>query len=372
MIRRIALTLATAISAIFVASSAADAQVEVDFPLGIGLRLPQYDRVNGLSLPYGPSVIFGDEKVVLVPIVTYRSNLGKFDPSFAAHVRIDTVFSLKLTGQRGTFSNENWIRQDILNSVWGLLFGIDTRNYYRADRGDARLSMRLANSSVEATTYAGVQFENAWSTGHRLGENREPFSFVGNKSVKNGFRRPNPVIDRGHISSGLAGTEVRFKNDRLTYTAAAQAEYGFKSPLGGSFTQMSMINEVQLQTFAGQQLELFGRILTTVGDSTPLQRYSYIGGSGTLSTIDQLELGGDRTYYFSALYKVPLPVPPAPFLGTPWIAPVFEMGAADVRKFGLPTQALGGRIGAGFIWLQYQKDLRTHQNVISGGVRFPQ
>ena len=43
----------------------------ISLPLGIGLRIPSYDRVNGLTLPWGPQLATSDESVevnALVPI----------------------------------------------------------------------------------------------------------------------------------------------------------------------------------------------------------------------------------------------------------------------------------------------------------------
>ena len=35
----------------------------ITLPLGIGLRIPSYDRVNGLSLPWGPVISLADDHV---------------------------------------------------------------------------------------------------------------------------------------------------------------------------------------------------------------------------------------------------------------------------------------------------------------------
>lgn len=53
----------------------------ISLPLGIGLRTPSYDRVNGVTIPWGPRLELGDEKLQLDALVSYRSNLGNWDPS---------------------------------------------------------------------------------------------------------------------------------------------------------------------------------------------------------------------------------------------------------------------------------------------------
>ncbi|HZK78367.1 MAG TPA: hypothetical protein VFC35_05615, partial [Gemmatimonadaceae bacterium] len=52
----------------------------VSLPLGVGLRIPRYDRVDGIALPWGPMITLGYGRFELDPTVTYRSHLGKFDP----------------------------------------------------------------------------------------------------------------------------------------------------------------------------------------------------------------------------------------------------------------------------------------------------
>src|SRR4051812_48704801 len=34
----------------------------ITLPLGIGLRVPTYDRVNGLTVPWGPRLRFGEDR----------------------------------------------------------------------------------------------------------------------------------------------------------------------------------------------------------------------------------------------------------------------------------------------------------------------
>ena len=90
-----------------VAPTVAVGQVTADFPLGVGLRTPGYDRVDGLVVPYGPTITAGDDLVTVDPRITYRSQLGKIEP-VARHrlaPRKSDYRSPSLTGERGTFSN---------------------------------------------------------------------------------------------------------------------------------------------------------------------------------------------------------------------------------------------------------------------------
>ena len=152
--------------------------IDVELPLGVGLRIPSYDRVNGLSLPWGPTINVGDGRLVVDPTVAYRSNLGKIDPALAVYAALtsDSSVALTLAGARGTFTNEGWIRSDLINSIITLGLGHDARNYFRADRGEARLIGRISLPGADeysedgANTvhvFAGLRAERDWSTGWR-------------------------------------------------------------------------------------------------------------------------------------------------------------------------------------------------------------
>src|SRR5437763_635687 len=110
----------------------------ISLPLGLGVRVPTYDRVSGLTLPWGPQLILGDEKVQVDALVSYRSNLGAWDPSLEAVLRPGDNNEIALFAGRGTFSNDKWIRSDLLNSLASIGVGSDARNYFRADRSTAR------------------------------------------------------------------------------------------------------------------------------------------------------------------------------------------------------------------------------------------
>jgi hypothetical protein len=59
----------------------------ITLPMGIGLRVPSYDRVNGVTIPWGPQLIVADDRVQLNALVRYRSNLGNWDPSLEGFLR---------------------------------------------------------------------------------------------------------------------------------------------------------------------------------------------------------------------------------------------------------------------------------------------
>lgn len=353
------------------AAASAQAQVSAELPLGVGLHVPSYDRVDGVSLPFGPIVTIGNSRAVIEPAITYRLHLGDLDPRVRASWNVtDSNLVLSVVGERGTFTNDKWIRSDLVNSLASLGTGSDSRNYYRADRAEWRLAYSLPSLAGLVQAFAGAAFENAWSTGWRAGEDRGPFSFFGRNNEQNGIDRPNPLVDRGHIGSALAGIGGAFELGPVRSEVRVRGEFAWHTPLDNHFQQYTVNEEGRISTFAGQHLFLNMHAVTTSGGTTPLQRYAYLGGSGTIATVDMLAMGGDRMYFVDAAYVIPIPVIDLPVVGGPFIAPRYMVGAVGIREFGVPTTNLGVRIGFGPLCADYLVDPRTHEHDLGVGLSF--
>src|SRR4051812_40907241 len=180
----------------------------VSLPLGVGLRPPTYDRVNGLTVPWGPKLEAGDGRIDVDGLVSYRSNLGKWDPSLGGTWRPTDKNEITFFVGQGTFSNDTWIRSDLTNSLVAFFAGTDARNYYRSTRGTVRYTLTLTNNAVTLTPFLGGNLERDWSTGGFPPE-KWPWSvFSRNGALK--MRRPNPRVARGSITSILGGTGLDF------------------------------------------------------------------------------------------------------------------------------------------------------------------
>jgi hypothetical protein len=360
-----------AIWAFGIASPSAGAQVSVDFPLSLG-NLPSYDRVDGLSLPFGPTISVGDDdRLVATPMLTYRSHLGKIDPSISviAQITSDSSLGLALTGARGTITNEDWIRSDLINSLVSFGLGRDSRNYFRADRGEARLTSSLHLPIDVSTVFAGVRTERAWSTGWRSGDDMGPFSVLNRRDTVNGIERPNPEINAGHITSVIAGGHAEYVGISSSGMLDVLLERAGKTPIGGAFQQLTVSGAAVIPTVLDQHLDVESHLVATSASTfTPRQRYAYLGGSGSLATIDLLSLGGDRLYFVDMLYVVPIPQVEIPLLGNPYIAGHFATGAAGIGGFGESAQNIGARIGASILTIDYVLNPRTHAHDFGAGI----
>ncbi|MEO5590406.1 MAG: hypothetical protein ABIS03_12525, partial [Gemmatimonadaceae bacterium] len=343
-------------------------------PLGVGLRVPSYDRVNGVSIPFGPKIRIPGGVVELDPTVTYRSHLGKFDPALAAAVHIGASDELRIDGGIGTFTNDSWIRSALLNSLAALGVGTDSRNYYRSDRVNAVYEHTIPVGPWTTALSVGAQHEFDWSTGIHTAHTSAPWSFFGRKdSLK--MRRINPAIQRGHLTSGLAGARIGYEMDAVKGTVDARVERAFDSPAvgqdDGKFTQLTLDAKVGFPTFGLQSFAFRGHAVA--GNDAPPQRFAYLGGAGTLSTVDLLALGGDRLLFVEGEYRVPLSAPILPFVGSPVISLSYAAGAAGVGALPDLIQNIGIGVGLKIVKIDYhidpnyRKTSYTHKSAFSLG-----
>jgi hypothetical protein len=351
----------------------------VTLPLGLGLRIPSYDRVNGVTLPWGPQLVLDDGTLELDALVTYRSHLGNWDPSLEGFVRPGAANEIRLYVGRGTFNNDSWIRSDLMNSLAVLFVGSDARNYYRADRAALRFTRSLTVSAFGLTPFLGGSLERGWSTGS-IPPTKTPWSFFGRESDLR-MRRPNPPVTKGRINSILGGTGIQISRGGLEAKLDALVEHGFESgetqcfvPPGGpicipvipAFTQTTLDSRVTFPTFGAQTFAFIGHaLLTGGGDSPPPQRFAYLGGSGTLATVDLLALGGDRLLFLQGDYIIPIERIVLPFLGSPFIALRYAAGNAGIGRLPSLIQNVGAGAGIGFLRVNYTIDPAENRSPVS-------
>lgn len=334
----------------------------ISLPLGVGLRIPLYDRVDGLALPWGPKITLAGGRFELDPTVTYRSHLGKFDPYAKANIRLAPHDGLTVEGGTATFSNDEWIRNTIVNSVASFGVGSDARNYFRANRVTAELHHEFISDGTMFTPRIGMLHEDAWSTGSAEPHSSAPWSIFGKTGVRK-MRRSNPSIARGHTTSALAGASYDYDLKQMVVKVDGNIEHAFNAPeytrrgkTTGNFTQVTLDAKATFPTIGTQSFSFRGHGLVSPGDGAPPQRYSYLGGAGTLATVDLLALGGDRLVYVQGDYEIPLAKPILPFVGAPIIGLRYAAGSAGAGELPDFIQNIGATIGVKFIKVEYHID----------------
>ena len=310
-----------------------------------GFRMPLYDRVDGLSLPWGPRIVVADTELVVDPTLTYRSNIGAYDPAVTVRANLRHGWSATAFGGRTTLSNDRWIQTDIGNSISTFGVGSDYRNYWRSTRFEGRLAHQWLFPEGDVQVSGGARTEDDWSV--RAGG---PWSFF-NRNDTLHMRRPNPGVERGRLSSALFGARGSWTRENVALELGAEAEVVLDAPSDEHFTQTTIFARAAFPTFVtklGTQSFVFHtHMVLTAGDTAPPQRFAYIGGSGTLPTFNILSRGGDQMVFLEGLYNFPIETFHVPYLGTPIVTVREMLGSTGVGSLGRFDSNIGVRLTLG-------------------------
>jgi hypothetical protein len=341
----------------------------IDLPLFEGLRIPSYDRVDGASVPWGP-ILRPTSRVELEPTVVYRSQLGAWDPGLNALIRAGEIWRLTIDARRGTFTNDAWIYSDLINSFNAFFASLDTRNYYRADRIEAALGRIDRTVTLELETYVGVATERAWSVGSSDTLGSRPWTVTGRGDDDN-FARGNPPIDPGRITSAVLGGSARWRYGDVLTNTVARVEVPWRAPGESRFVQLTVDGTVQFPTFGLQRFRSDLHIVATPGDTTPRQRFAYLGGNGTLPVIEHpLSLGGDQLLFVDSRYEIPFPRVTVPFAGAPVLALRHRVGSAGVQRLPRFVQNIGAMVTLSYLRLEYSVDPASRKSRVSLSIAF--
>jgi hypothetical protein len=330
------------------------------------LRIPSYDRSNGLSLPVGPSVDLGPANIDLV--ATYRSQIGRIDPSVAVRLHAGRKLWVDAWAGRESRTNDGWINGSLSNSVNSLLSGHDERNWYRATGGRLTASRMFETATMTATYSLGGSFERSRAARPGLFPTSSPWSFTDRADVENGMFRPNPQIIGGDVTSAIGAAAYRWTSGDLKARLKLDLEVPVSVSTGESFAQATVDGRIEFPTFGDQRFRLDLHGVATGPDAAPGQRYAYLGGPGTLPTEEiLLRFGGDEALFVESRYEVPIPAIQLPLAGTPTVTFRHILGAAGVQALPELTQIVGLRISVPFVRVQYLIDTDTRKSRFSAG-----
>lgn len=335
-----------------------------------GLGVPNYTRVDGLTLPFGVLFELEDPALQVAAGFAYRSHLGAIDPDLELDLAFTRRTRLRATAARRTVTNDAWIRRDLLNSAVTLAIGRDVRNYYRADRADVGLAHRWEGLTSEIEPFVSLVAERAWSVGPGPTTVSAPWSLLNRDDREEGMLRVNPPVLRGRILSGVAGARGAWEREDLRAEFSIFAEVPFDAPGDGGWQQITTDGEIGFVTFGTQRLDVAVHSVTTFGDVAPPQRFAYLGGSGTLPTFDLLEFGGDELVYAEGLYSIPINRIVIRYVGSPRIGLRYMIGAAGVGRLPSLEQNLGLRLALGLVRVDWTIEPVDGESEISFGVTF--
>ncbi|HEX8848474.1 MAG TPA: hypothetical protein VF761_02985 [Gemmatimonadaceae bacterium] len=341
----------------------------VTLPGLYGVRIPTYDRSDGLSLPFGPTLSFDTARIELDALGTYRSQLGVIDPSLELRASIGRRLTVTANAGRTTASNDRWIYSDIVNSLTTLATGTDTRNYYRADRAEGRVAYRFESAVSTVTLSIGARDERAWSVRPDSGARGGPWTLLDRADPEREHRlRPNPRVLDGTIASGLGGARFEWSDQGVNLMLAADVEAPWTSVADRRFVQTTMDGTVAFPTFGTQSVQIESHAVLTAGDTAPPQRFAYLGGSGTLPTFELLEFGGDRLFWAEGRYIIPVERIRIRILGSPTVTLRYITGAAGIGRLPALEQNVGVRLAISLLRVEYLVDPASRRSRVSAGI----
>lgn len=287
-----------------------------------GFLPPTYDRVDGLTLSYGSGIVLpplGRVEPELNGRVDYRSQRGAITGGLELLVARGGT-AVALGAERTTATNERWIRDDFTNSVSYFFGAKDLRDYWEADRAYAELRRTLETGERSSSVFLRGQLEEARTLA------------AGSPWTVTGTPRPdNIVVDDGRIASLVAGGEMEWSQrwHRLRLSGLVE---GAGDALGGewNFGRYLVSADWAMAAFANHTLRIQPHFQGPWPgtDSLPRQRWSFVGGSGTLYTFPVAQFRGDRVAFVETRYSIPLYPFRIRFLGSPDLEAMHLVGMA--------------------------------------------
>lgn len=283
-----------------------------------GVHIPVYQRVDALVLGWGGLIRASRApgRPELEGAVRYRTGPERFDGSARVSAYVSDRVRVGLGASRTTRSNDEWIHPTWYNSLATLVAEDDGRDYYRADRAAIELEWRSPTPPLwEDAPSWRVALSGGWEEARSLDARDIWVLFDDPPPLETGFPsppgapNPNPAVDDGDLLFGTAGFEWdhRGRNGRTAFGIGLEAGHDDDIE-GGDFSFLLAEARVSARraTGWGHAWELFAIARIDAAGTLPGQRYSTIGGVGTIPTLDLRWRRGPRLLYGDASYAVPL------------------------------------------------------------------
>jgi hypothetical protein len=306
-----------------------------------GFGIPTYDRVNGATLRLGGELrLYADSMAPrLSAAVMYHTARQRFGGEVTLTKRFAPHYRLTAQAARRPENNDAWIRGDLANSLAALFFRSDTRNYYQADEAMVEAAREVPASIGIGEGYLVPRVRLSVSRATSLPE-RDVWALFGKKPW-----RENPAIEPGRIVSGTLGAQAGWRGTTSGFMGSAALEWAPGGAGDFDFRELTVDGRWRMIGLWGHSLSVRGHLLHPLGSSAPPQRWSLLGGPGTLTTLKTGQLRGDHLVFVESIYSVPLLAIAVPVLGSPSVLARHAIGSAWTG--GGPTPTFTQNIGAG-------------------------
>lgn len=342
-----------------------------------GVLLPSYDRVNGATVRVGVGGSFGADS--LRPryqvVGSYYSARGTVGARGRFLLPFGGGAHLSVAGGREVVTRDAWIRDDFSNSVSALIVRSDVRNYYESDYG-AVFIRQLPPVVLDPGQGYFVPRLGVIASRDRSLAARDPWTLFGDEPW-----RPNPEVFEGTLTSAVAGFTTGGRGRTSDFQLDADVEWAFPSPIGFDWGEQEFVQAIvdgrwSMLAMWGHTLAVRAHAMQTFGpDPAPPQRWSHVGGPGTLPTLPQASLRGDNLVFVESTYAVPLRFLTLPVVGIPSLAARHAVGSAWVTNTDAPrweqNLGLGVRFNVAEFFLYADPARADHDPHFSFGVRMP-
>ena len=319
----------------------------------MGLQIPTYDRVNGITAVVGATWWFpmlGSAQPFIHGEAGWRTELG--EPVYGGEIGARMgAYTVAGGYTRESATNDQWIRGDLMNSLNYLLSGKDYRDYHEVERTWVGLQRAIGDEekSFFAVLGARLQTEDASSL-----PGGQPWHILGDSA------RINPAIDDGRITSAIADLTLEWLGRETAAEATLTYEHALDALDGQfAFSRATLDADWAVHAFANHtvEIELHAQAPIT-GGILPRQRWGFVGGSSTIQTADFAEFYGDHVVFMETTYVIPMPPRLAlPVLGAPDFELVHAAGMAwtedDQRDL---RQEIGARLQFFSLYFRYMLD----------------
>ncbi len=333
---------------IVIRASARPSPIELDGYMG--LHVPDYDRVNGVTAVWGARYRFpllGN----VTPSVHAQGGwmTGRGEPEYEADVSAHWVGARVGAGyEHGWATHDRWIRGDLQNSLDFLWDGDDLRDYYAVNRAWGRVAKEFGD--VDKSLYAVLSVTGQAEDARSL-QGGQPWTLWGDSA------RANPSILEGRTTSAIAAVDLEWRGQQSMFDGRLEYERA-QQVVGGDFAfdRVAVRGEWAMHALFRHTLEIETYVQTPIGGRPlPPQRWSFVGGSGTLLTLPVAAQIGDHVVFVESRYIIPLPRTLAlPVLGAPDFELIHAAGSAwTSHGEGDFQQEVGARLQFPGVYVRY-------------------
>lgn len=306
-----------------------------------GVAIPTYDRVDGLTIGWGGRfMLTRSENAPFVHAgVTFATERARIGGAAGLEVPMGNGWAAAGGVRRETLTNERWIRGDLANTLASLAAGSDLRDYHESDQLHVGVYRRPPQPLIQGERFLGPRLVVTASRDRSLVAG-DPWSLFG------GDWRENPSIDDGTIVSVLGGIAFAWRGATSRLDGDAAVEWAPGGVGNHDLAQLTGEGSWTMHALWGHRIDVYGRgMFALSGDPLPRQRWSFVGGTGTMPTFETARFRGDNLVFVRSGYAVPVPALRIRYLGEPTLRVSHVVGSAWIS--GDPMPRWDQNLGAG-------------------------